>query len=130
MRLSKAELQWWESIPDDTIFECADCGKRDRKYYVQPQYRQGFALCTDCITARNRQWREQRKAELASMPRCIACKRRGTHLHNGTYLCGRHWRQLEAAVLNEIGAGFAFLAAASGGIRLSREHIKELLGVA
>jgi hypothetical protein len=126
MRLTKAELQWWESIPDDTIFECADCGKRDKKYYVQPQYREGFALCANCIAERNRQWRERRKAELAAMPRCVACKRRGTYRHGETYLCGRHLRELEAAMLRRHGM-IAMIAGMGGSVRLSREEIVRLL---
>jgi len=125
---SKNFAEWWNSIPEDAIFECIDCGRRDTKGYVQPQYRKDYALCVACITERNRRWREERKTQLAAMPRCVACKRRGTYRHkpSGTYLCGRHVKELESKILRKYGS-FAIIAAMDGGFTLSREEIVGLL---
>jgi len=47
--------------------------------------------CTPCWNANARKQQEDRKAQLAAMPRCEFCKRRGTFIAVGqVLLCGRH----------------------------------------
>jgi hypothetical protein len=62
--------RWWDAQPDGP-YRCADCGRVGPKAYVQPQQGMGIALCSECIAHRNQQRREERKRELAGMPRCV-----------------------------------------------------------
>jgi hypothetical protein len=94
-RLTKAEIAFWDSIPDGAVQTCSDCGKQGPKAYVQPQYRNpGTALCSDCINRRNVAAAERRKAQLAAMDRCEVegCRRRGNWKvgRPPVLLCGRH----------------------------------------
>jgi hypothetical protein len=55
-------------------------------------------LCHDCKNALRIEWRRIRKAQLAAMPRCCACKRRAAWRVSGVGLCGHHLRQVEGRV--------------------------------
>jgi len=93
-RISNRMAAWWDSIPHNQELTCRDCGRVDTKAYVQPQYRKGYALCAECIDALNRVAREERKRQLAEMPRCVLCRRRGTFrcftTGDPVLLCGHH----------------------------------------
>lgn len=105
MTTPKHFQRWWQEQPAEQV--CRDCGKRGGRAYVQPQYDRhkrcgaGYALCTDCITRLNRDWRVKRKAQLATEPRCEVpnCKRRGTKRYgwggDKALLCGQHGKQAE-----------------------------------
>jgi hypothetical protein len=127
VRLSAKEVAWWNDIPADQAFTCRVCGRTGTKYSVQPQYREEYALCVECISAHNRRVQEERRRMLAAGPRCVACRRRGVYIHNGTHLCKQHLQRLWAAVLRKLGPTLSLIAAADGGITLSREEILMLL---
>lgn len=107
----KAMRAFWEQHPPHLIYRCADCGKEGQGHYIQPQhphYAQDIivsptigvagaqsqvpALCTDCITTRNRGYKEKRKAALATALRCeiSGCTKRQTWTVAGVDLCGWH----------------------------------------
>ncbi|MEW5934130.1 MAG: hypothetical protein AB1816_11160 [Bacillota bacterium] len=115
--------RWAETVDWAATYTCKRCGQVGQGYYVQPQppWTGGGALCSDCITEINRQIREERKRQLAAMPRCEVpgCKRRATHCHNGTGLCGQHFWRANETVLAKMG-GFALLAAP---VVLDREEL-------
>ena len=85
-------------------------------------------VCSECWNEGVYARRAERKAELAAMPRCELCKRRGTsHVGSGrdrVLLCGRHTANAKAGYIREyIGdSPFLFLP----GPILSREEILEL----
>jgi len=91
--LSKREIDWWDAQPDAQT--CIDCGNIGPKSTVQPQYKRGHALCVDCINDRNRRRTLERKAQLAALPRCELCKRRGTVKTFGVLLCGQHFGHMK-----------------------------------
>jgi hypothetical protein len=103
MKTPKAYRTWIDAQPEQQT--CADCGKTGPSYHVQPQWNWakgsgggplGYALCSDCINARNRQHDAEHKAALALEPRCEVegCTKRGTYNvgHEPTLLCGWHLR--------------------------------------
>jgi hypothetical protein len=123
MYIAKRKLEWLDSLPD--VVACADCGKDTERARAAWIYETRQLFCPACASAR----RENYKHQLAALPRCIACKRRGTRKHNGTYLCGRHWKELESVAigywLTEKTGGYLL----PGAIILGEDEIKELLGV-
>ncbi len=74
---TKAWQDWYEAQPEHQ--ECRRCPAVGSKASIQPQWdfrrdRAGDgALCTDCITALNREADVRRKAVLAGLPRCEVC---------------------------------------------------------
>jgi hypothetical protein len=98
--------RWAQTIDWTATYTCRECSKAGQGYYVQPQpaWAGGGALCADCINRINRQIREERRRQLAAMPRCEVpgCNRRATIRHNGTGLCGRHWKRAEAVCMNRL----------------------------
>ncbi len=89
--------KWWDNQPSGD-YTCTDCGKTDSKSFVQPQHpffadgHNDVARCADCTSARNRVIDRDRKAELAALPRCEICNRRGAWKvgHEHVLLCGHH----------------------------------------
>ena len=115
-RPGPATLSRWYAAQPERDYTCSDCGKVGPKWAVQPQHPyyadglEGVARCVDCIAAINRRMREERKAQLAAMPRCEVdgCKARATYTVAGVVrMCGRHVRKAEARA-----AGFGWLAMA------------------
>ena len=98
--------RWAETVDWSAEYTCRECGKVGPGHYVQPQppWAGGGALCADCINAINRRHREERRKQLAAMPRCEVpgCRARATHYHNGTGLCGRHWKRASNAITAEM----------------------------
>ena len=94
---------WWLTVQAGE-YECADCGRRGPKAYIQPQHPayaaglEGTALCSDCISRRNGRAREARRAQLAAAPRCEVpgCGRRAAFTHNGVGICGAHIKRAQA----------------------------------
>lgn len=97
---TKELMDWWDA-QEEKDYTCGDCGRVDRKAYVQPQHpyytggRVGLAYCADCIAEQNSTYRARRKAELEAMPRCQVpgCNRRGVWKALGVLLCGRHLKK-------------------------------------
>lgn len=100
-RPSDKALSTWYGAQLEQDYTCADCGKVGPKWQVQPQHpyyaggRAGEARCPDCISAINRRMAQERKAELASMPRCEVpgCRRRANWQVGGRErlgMCGHH----------------------------------------
>lgn len=94
-----------QELPAEKVFTCHDCGQTGKAIDVQPQP-DGYALCCECINARNARLRAERKKQLAAMPRCEVptCSRRATVYHNGTGLCGHHWKRAESRILRRLAA--------------------------
>ena len=108
--MTRRQLEKWAATVDwSATYTCRRCGRTGQGYYVQPQP-DGGALCTECIAEINRQYREERRRQLAAAPRCAVpgCGRRATRWHprreGGTGLCGHHWRRVEQAVYARMSA--------------------------
>ncbi len=105
-RPSPRALSDWYMAQPKGDHTCADCGKVGPYYYVQAQHpyyaegREGVSRCSDCINAINVRMKAERKAVLATEPRCEVdgCKARGTFTVAGSALmCGRHLKKAQAA---------------------------------
>lgn len=81
------------------VDKCARCGATPGRHYLSEQ-RDGELLCSPCINEHNRKARAARKAQLAAMERCAVpgCKARGNLVHNGTLICGRHFKRAKETV--------------------------------
>lgn len=118
---TKDELQkFWAGYDSSAIYTCHECGKTGQGYWVEPQHPYymggvaGLALCSDCINNRIHEANAKRKADLAAMPRCEFCHRRGTWKSYGVLMCGKHLNNVKRAHnRNAMGAGFMgmFMAA-------------------
>jgi len=140
MRLTKKELEYIAKFPPNDDYECSVCGRVDKGYIVQPVFpweapaagREGVFMCVDCKMAYNEAQQTSRKAarkrERNNLPACVICGKPTAISHNDTPLCRKHLKVLEAAVIRELGPTMVFIAAANGGMRLSRERIVELIG--
>jgi hypothetical protein len=106
------------------ICQCSTCPRTGLDYYVQPQP-DGTYRCSDCHNRAVEQWRAERKAELAALPRCSCCKRRGTWNVAGILLCGHHKKAVERARYAETKGTPAFLLM-FGAAPISREHVLRL----
>lgn len=130
-RPSPAQLSRWyrEQINARPECTCTDCGTTGPSYHVQPQHpyysagRDGVALCTECINRRNAERKAKRKAELDAMERCCCCNRRATLEHNGTGICGRHFKAARREIHRRVGrAGGALIF---GTVTLARAELIE-----
>ena len=122
--MTRRQLERWAATVDwQATYTCRNCGRTGPGHYVQPQP-EGGALCTDCINEINRRIREERRRQLAAMPRCAVpgCNRRATVWHpnreHGTGLCGHHWRRAEQEICRRT-AGIPIF----GTIILSRDEL-------
>src|SRR3990172_893437 len=77
---------------------CANCGikSNDVRFGIRNQI-----LCQKCFTVARKkveqeykEYKAQRKAQLAAMPRCCACSNRGNFQSYGVLLCGRHLKKI------------------------------------
>ena len=85
----------------------------------------GGVVCDDCWNTYARARQAIRKRELAAMPRCECCNRRGTWWVAGVLLCGHHKRAAEAGATRAVlGGGSVGVALGMfGGIDWRREDI-------
>ena len=124
--MTRRQLEKWAATVDwEAEYTCRQCGVHGKGHWVQPQPDGHGALCTDCYNRAVREWREERRRQLAAMPRCEVpgCHRRATYWHpdrSGVGLCGPHWRRAEAAILRQaLSHGFLL----PGVITVSRERL-------
>lgn len=112
--MTNKQLQKWaETVDWNATYTCDLCRKQDTGYYVQPQPPQSeySALCSDCITELNNEYRRKRKEQLAKEARCQvnSCKARGT-LKVGSYnpvlMCRRHYNKANANMQKAVGGMF------------------------
>ena len=85
----------------------------------------GHRVCCTCWNTYARARQAIRKRELAAMPRCECCNRRGTWWVAGVLLCGHHKRAAEAGATRAVlGGGSVGVALGMfGGIDWRREDI-------
>lgn len=110
---NKQMLKWHKTVDWNATYTCDLCGKQDSGYYVQPQPPDipHNALCADCITKLNQEYKQKRKEQLSKLPRCQVpgCKIRGT-LKVGSYnpvlMCRKHYNKANQAMQAEIGGLF------------------------
>ena len=102
-------IDWWQAQPFEPHV-CSGCGAVGQKAVVQPQHPYyarlvGVALCGSCIGRKHTEAKAERKAQLAALPRCTVpgCKARGNLKHNGTLICGRHWKVAKRNVFGAAG---------------------------
>ena len=100
---------------------CSSCGKSGRveqlaRYKADEEVEryQKFS-CTDCLNARSREWKAERKAQLAAEPRCQVpgCRMRGTWRAGSVdqvLLCGRHLKAAKAEHYKRASQGLGGLA--------------------
>ena len=132
-RLRDSQVAAWDAA--EPIQTCARCGCVGRKSDVQPQvwnlaeYRRApSAYCVPCISASNAEARAARKAALAAAPRCCvpSCGMRANLTHNGTGICGRHFKRARATVERRaVDSGFACFGLFGGPTLLSRAALIE-----
>ena len=106
-------VRWYESLPEGT-YACERCGKTASKHHINPQYDLSkkadrvICYCDACIRALHAEAKAQRKAQLASMPRCEVpnCTRRATYEvgWDRVGMCGYHLRMAENKLYAEAAA--------------------------
>src|SRR3990172_13059978 len=68
---------------------CTSCG-------VHAQHRNSAGQCTECHNRGYYERKAARKAQLAALPRCEFCNRRGSFIAVGSVLlCGQHLREAQ-----------------------------------
>lgn len=114
--------KWWAEQPEQD-YTCSYCGKTGPKAYVQPQHPVygGGARCTECHNRQYHEYKAKRKAQLAAMPRCEFCNRRGTYRvgakvvgSDRALLCGVHLRMADEEHAKRIGGMFWLACEVSG----------------
>ena len=103
----KQMSDFYMSLPRQQQCTCSECGMTGPSSEVQPQHpfyaggKVGTAKCVQCISKHNRERRENRKAEMAALPRCEVpgCKRRGNWKagQEKVLLCGHHLKAAKIA---------------------------------
>lgn len=96
----------------DELYVCSGCGEVSQKQYCFFEKTSDGGCIAYCLPCRNRkifEARAARKAQLAAMPRCQFCRRRGSRKVAGVPLCRSHYRQAEAQYQMEMAeSGFGF----------------------
>ena len=75
---------------------CTRCGQWARD-------RNSAGRCNDCHNLEYREYKAQRKAQIAAMPRCEACNRRGGYEALGVRLCGHHVKVAQNKLAGQLG---------------------------